>query len=168
MRGIKVSFFLLTVIILVSVPAYGTVVASYTGTFSQDDDIVTIPFDIVWAGPVTITTFGYAGGTNGQGDTIPDGGFRPIISVFDPTDLLIGMNDGDFTCSVVNADPTTGACWDAYLQFPLLTPGTYTLALTQYDNYPNGLQTIDVTLDQSRSGKYRNASFGITPACRKM
>lgn len=113
---------------------------SFTGTFAADDDVQLFTFDLVTAGTVTITTFGYAGGTNGAGSTITAGGFDPDIAVFQgtgPSASLIGMNS-DAGCGTANADPTTGACWDSQLVLTLLPAGTYTLALTQYANVALG------------------------------
>ncbi len=108
---------------------------SFTGTFAHDDDIQLFNFQLLNPSTVTIQTFGYAGGTNGAGASIADGGFDPMISVFDATgdQFQLAAND-DSGCSDVGTDPTTGACFDSFLILPSLDAGSYILALTQYPN----------------------------------
>ncbi|MFN7918408.1 MAG: DVUA0089 family protein [Vicinamibacterales bacterium] len=128
-------------LLLLTIPgAASASTISFTGTFTADDDVQLFTFDLLTAGTVTITTFGYAGGTNGAGSTIAAGGFDPDIAVFQgtgPSASLIGVNS-DAGCGTVNADATTGACWDSQLVLTLLPAGTYTLALTQYANLALG------------------------------
>jgi uncharacterized protein (TIGR03437 family) len=108
--------------------------ASYTGTFGSDVDQREYYFTLSNAGPVTVRTFSYGGGTNGAGTPIAAGGFDPTISIFDSTGLLVAMNQ-DGGCGVVSADPTTAACWDAFIQ-TTLPAGTYRVVLTQSTNLP--------------------------------
>jgi hypothetical protein len=108
---------------------------SFTGTFSQDDQLGVFSFQVNTPSTVLMRTWSYAGGTNAAGQAIPRGGFDPIVSLFDSTGALIGLNN-DGT-GFVATDPHTGAAFDSYLQL-LLLPGSYTLVLTQSDNSPNG------------------------------
>ncbi len=108
---------------------------SYTGTFNFDNDVQLLPFTIATTSDVTIETWSYAGGTNYAGQVIPAGGFDPIVSLFDPSGTLIGYNDDG---AGVATDPTTGNAYDSLLHMGGLAPGTYTVALTQFDNFANG------------------------------
>jgi hypothetical protein len=105
---------------------------SFLGSFTQDDDVRMFTFTWPAAGDLTIRTWSYAGGMNGDGELIPAGGFDPILSLFDVTGQLIAANDNG--SPDVPADPVTGNQWDAFLFLPSFAPGTYTLALTQADN----------------------------------
>jgi hypothetical protein len=114
---------------------------SFTGTFSQDDQLELFQFTAPSA-LVTLQTFGYAGGTNGSGSVIPAGGFDPYISLFDATgglgagSLLVASNNDGVG---VATDPTTGAASDSLLTLTTLIAGhTYVLVLSQFDNTPNG------------------------------
>jgi PEP-CTERM motif len=108
---------------------------SYTGTFSVDNDVELISFALSTTSDVTIETWSYAGGTNFVGDVIPAGGFDTIVTLFDPSGNFINYNDDG---SGVATDPVTGAAFDSLLQMSALAPGTYTVALTQFDNFANG------------------------------
>jgi hypothetical protein len=82
-----------------------------------------------------VETFGYAGGTNGQGTVIAAGGFDPDLSLFDSSGNLLDQND-DGT-GFVAVDSTTGNAFDSYLT-DSLGVGSYTVALTESPNFANG------------------------------
>ncbi|MBV9852692.1 MAG: DVUA0089 family protein [Armatimonadetes bacterium] len=105
-----------------------------TGTFLHDDDHFLYSFNLSSPQVVTAYTTSYAGGTNLDGTTTPNGGFDPILSLFDSSGTLLDVNDDGDNAPT---DPVTGSAYDSYLQ-DTLGPGSYTLALTQYDNFPNG------------------------------
>jgi hypothetical protein len=114
--------------------AQASAVLSFEGTFSSDDNIQFFEVDLGPDSSLTVNTFGYAGGTNGNGMVIPAGGFDPALALFDPSGNLIEIND-DAPCGIVNKDPVTGACFDAFISQPdLTTPGIYTVALTESPN----------------------------------
>ncbi len=118
----------------VGAAAQASTVLSFEGTFSSDDDIQYFTVDLGANSSLTVETFGYAGGTNGNGMVIPAGGFDPALALFDPSGNLIEVND-DAPCGIVNADPVTGECFDAFISQPdLTTPGIYTIALTESPN----------------------------------
>ncbi|MCG7361430.1 DVUA0089 family protein [Roseomonas sp. ACRSG] len=109
---------------------------SFTGNFGTDDAVQLFNFSLDSTSTVTLRTLSYAGGTNAAGETIARGGFDPILSLFDASGALVGVgDDGGF--GVVGTDALTSSAWDAFLT-TLLEPGTYTVALTQYDNYSFG------------------------------
>jgi len=123
---------------------------SFVGTFTQDDQLAFFQFTAPSA-TTMLRTWSYAGGTNAAGAVIPDGGFDPILSVFDATgglvssSLLIAANDnGDFTCptnapNCVSPDPNTFSAFDSMLLLPALNPGgIYVVVLSQADNSANG------------------------------
>ena len=122
---------------------------SFTGTFSQDDQLEMFLFTAPTANTV-VRTWGYAGGLNSAGQTIFAGGFDPILSVFDATgglvasSLLVANNNDGPTCPTgaplcVSPDSTTGNPWDSLIVLPGLNPGgQYVLVLSQDDNVANG------------------------------
>lgn len=115
---------------------------SETGTLAADDDVAL--FDVEVTGlpaSVTIETVSYAGGTLVDGTVVEAGGFDPVVSIFDAAGVLVALdNDGPDAAE----DPETGGAFDA-----LLAPnaafdvGTYTVAVSQYDNFPVGPTLAD-------------------------
>jgi hypothetical protein len=138
---------------------------SYGGNFTQDDNLVTLDFELNSAAAVTLRTWSFAGGTNAFGAIIPAGGFAPVLSVFDEEgmeDLLALDRDGGAgPCGPRGADPGSGFCWDAYLNVSLAA-GSYVLALTEDDNTPNGPTFADGFF-QSGQGNFSASEFGGPP-----
>src|SRR5260370_27898570 len=114
---------------------------SLTGIFTQDDQLELFQFPAPSASLI-VRTWGYAGGTNANGQVILPGGFDPFLSVFDATGGLLSSsplrgtnNDG----VGVATDVTTGYAFDSLLALNTLSPGgTYVLVLSQNDNLPFG------------------------------
>ena len=108
---------------------------SFTGTFSADDDVALFDFSVEGiTSIVTVRTVSYAGGTLLDGTEVAAGGFDPVVSLFEAGGDLVALNgDGDD----VPVDPATDAAFDAFLR-TRVPVGDYTLALTQYDNFPAG------------------------------
>ncbi len=113
---------------------------SFSGTFAADDSRQLFSFNLAATSTVTLQTYSYAGGVNQAGMIIPEGGFDPILTLFDSTGLLINENDDGY--ANVSVDSVTGQHWDSYIH-TTLAAGTYTIALTQYDNFPNGSYLSD-------------------------
>jgi hypothetical protein len=124
---------------LVLMAAAGTIAPaanfSFSGAFTTDDASRLFSFTLTSSGMVTLKSYSYAGGTDANGAVIPAGGFDPILAIFDSNGVLINENDDGY--SNVPADPITGQHFDSYIQTNLAA-GTYTVALTEYDNFPNG------------------------------
>lgn len=120
---------------LVALPvAAAPVELSFVGTFGADDEVALFDVEVEDIRSfVTLETASYAGGTLFDGTEVSAGGFDPVLSLFDASGALIATdNDSDDT-----VDPDTGADFDAFLRRPL-DVGGYTVALTQYDNFPLG------------------------------
>jgi hypothetical protein len=109
----------------------------FTGNFTQDDSEQIFNLVVNQPSTLTVLTLSYAGGIDGAGVLIPEGGFDPVFSLFKASNgLLIGeSNNGG--CGLVAKDKVTGECWDSYLTEPLAA-GDYTLVLTENDNLPYG------------------------------
>lgn len=110
---------------------------SFTGAFTQDDQVVFFPFTVTAASDATFRTLSYGGDTDANGDPVSSGGFDPVLSLFDGTgDLLIFVDDG--AEPDIQADPATGLALDSFFTWSL-TPGNYTLTLSQSNNYPGAM-----------------------------
>ena len=108
---------------------------SFAGSLAADDSLQLFTLTLASNSTITLQTHSYAGGLNQLGGGVPRGGFDPILAVFDSGGVLINENDDGY--SNVPADSVTGQHWDSYIQ-TTLAAGTYTISLTQYDNFPNG------------------------------
>jgi hypothetical protein len=134
---------------------------SFRGNFAQDDDVNLIDFTVTSTSRVAIKSLSYAGGTQADGTVVSAGGFDPILSLFDSTGNLLGTND-DGGSSNVLSDPTSGQSFDAFLT-SLLAPGNYTVAVTQFYNFPAGTSLSEGFRHQGESTftSTYNCSAGI-------
>jgi uncharacterized protein (TIGR03437 family) len=98
---------------------------TFSGTLATDADQQSYFFTLTAPGSVILTTNSYA-----------TGGFNPSLAVFDASGNLIASNQ-DGGCANVPANPTTGFCWDAYLNLSL-PAGTYQAVVTESENVANG------------------------------
>jgi hypothetical protein len=108
---------------------------SFTGNFTQDDNVQVFTFTTGAASTITLRTWSYAGGTNAAGQVIARGGFDPILALFDSSGVLINQND-DGGGSVA-ADSVTGQHYDTYLS-AAVGIGTYTATVMEYNNFAIG------------------------------
>ena len=132
---------------------------SFTGTFTQDDDVQLFSFVIGIPTTVTLLTYSYAGGTNAAGIVIPAGGFDPILSLFDSLGTFIDEdNDDDDFVSPDVIDPTTGRAY-RFVPPDTLAAGTYTVSLTQFDNFATGPTLADGFFRQGE-GNFTGIDFG--------
>lgn len=101
---------------------------SYTGTFDADGQIQKLVFTVNAPTLVVVRTWGYAGGTNGAGQTIAPGGFDPYLSLFEYTgsQALFAVNEDLAGCAP--PDAVSHACLDAGLSLNLAA-GRYVLVL---------------------------------------
>ncbi len=101
-----------------------------SGTFTFDNDIELIQFEVAEAKYVTIFTSSWIDFGNG-------GGFDPMIGIWD-SDGESEVFDDDGSkggTTISNGISYTHGSWDSYL-YVLLEPGTYILSLTQFPNHP--------------------------------
>ena len=126
---------------------------SFSGTFTNDNDLAYFKVNMGSFGVLTIQTYGYAGGANQAGSLIPDGGFAPAISVFDDTGALIAFDNLGGTlpnCNGRGIDPTTGFCFDAIVYDNgtlAIGPGIFTVVLSQQGNISFGDLSLGFTYD---------------------
>lgn len=121
---------------------------AFSGNFVNDDDVALFTFHISSAGVVELQSWAYAGddGSNHPlGTVVNDGGFAPILSLFDFDGNYLGHDNGSFGggCAPRNSDPNTTFCLDSYREYTLDNPGWYIIALTQQDAVPIGPNLTD-------------------------
>ena len=104
------------------------------GSFTHDDDVQLFDVTVATAATVDIRSYGYAGGTTSTGTVVPRGGFDSILTLFDWSGAFLTDNDDG---AGVATDPTTGRAADARITTSL-TPGSYIVALTEFDNFSVG------------------------------
>lgn len=128
----KVGWFL-PLILLSSLQA-GTV--SLTGSLdpNEPNDVFLYEFSVPTVSDLFFQSYGFGGGTNAAGILISSGGFDPYLSIFvgsGPSALFLASND-DGSCPAGIPDPS---CSDPTLSLLGVSAGTYTLALTVFDNF---------------------------------
>ena len=66
---------------------------SYSGAFTFDSDLESIPFTLTTPGVVSAITFGYGGGTNAASQTFAAGGFAPSLALYLVSDSSLQAQD---------------------------------------------------------------------------
>ena len=160
MRVCRFGFGIVAVCLSIGVAAAGDF--SFTGTWTQDDQLEVFQFTA--PSPITmLRTWGYAGGTNANGQVILPGGFDPILTVFDATGGLVSSSvlvDSNNDGAGVDTDGTTGNAFDSLLLLSALNPGgTYVLILSQNDNFANG-PTYGNGFGRDGQGNFTAGAFG--------
>ena len=120
---------------LVSSASAATV--SFTGNFSADDDKQIFHYNVLNQGSVSVSTTSFA-----------TGGFIPVLSLFDPAGNFLFLDSG-------YANNT-----DASLNWVSNAGTTYTIVLTEYDNFPNGLLLSDGFTEDGQ-GNFTTALSGF-------
>lgn len=124
---------------------------SLTGSLGSPTSVVDLTLTVSGGGSQTIDlqTWGFGGGMNAAGNTIPAGGFDPLLALFSGTGasalLINGTADNQSNFGSFMGCPPAGTvafgngdnvCGDVTMSFTL-TPGTYTLILSDANNVPN-------------------------------
>lgn len=106
--------------------AHATPLFSANGTFTADNGVFEYGFNTAAAQNFTFSTSSYAAG-----------GFVPVLTLFSSDGSVVGFDGADGLCRGSATPGSSGVCDDAFLQ-EALTPGTYTLALTEFPNVAIG------------------------------
>ncbi len=122
-----------------SLPVMARADSTFSGTFAADNQVFEYDFSSTAAQNYLFNTTSYAGGLNADGTTSADGGFAPVLSLYNGTtdQFLAGGGTGGVCSGSTAADAATGLCNDAYFS-TTLGPGDYVLQLTEFPNYPVG------------------------------
>jgi hypothetical protein len=134
---------------------------SYTGSFTSDDQVQLFNFSLASPSDVTLETLSFGGGTNGNGQVIPQGGFEPVLSLFSDAGAFLSASGANGSCPPQTVDSATGLCGDAFLMQPGLTAGKYTVALTEFFNVANGPTLADGFLE-SGAGNFTGDNCGVS------
>ena len=114
---------------------------SYTGQFTNDNDVQLINFTVDALTTVGLRSWSYAGGVNAAGEAIARGGFDPIVALFNSAGQLVRDQD-DAGCGKVAADAVTRQCWDINFLVQL-SAGNYTASIQQWNNFNTGANLAD-------------------------
>jgi hypothetical protein len=101
----------------------------FSGTFTKDNDVVLLNFDILTDSTITIFSSSW-----------DDGGFDPILAIWNSATgaKLQEQDDGGVVGSTLsNGVSYTHGDWDSYYSLNLAA-GSYTASITQYDNFAVG------------------------------
>jgi hypothetical protein len=99
---------------------------SFTGNFTNADQVQEFNFTVASTSDVTLRTLSFEGGINSEGSTIAGGGFDPIISLFEAA-----------TGNFITDDDDGGNVLDSFITANL-TAGNYIATVTQFASFPNG------------------------------
>jgi hypothetical protein len=90
-------------------------------------------FTVNTASTMQAITYSFGGGISQTGSIVPEGGFEPYLSLFDSSGDFLASTFQGTTCPP-GANTVGGSCFDVLLDGGLLTPGTYQIALTAFEN----------------------------------
>jgi hypothetical protein len=145
-------YWVILALVCSTVTAAGGTLTS-VGTFTQDDNVALIPFSTSGPTLVTMQTTSFGDGTKG---------FEPVLTLYDGTGNLLFQDSTGGTapssCGGRAIDPFSGFCLDALISQVLQT-GSYTLALTEWDNIPSGPTLADGFPDTG-AGNFTGKEFG--------
>ena len=138
------------------------------GTFSADDDVALFDFSR-WRTSrpsCRCAPYSYAGGTLADGTEVPAGGFDPVVSLFDASGQ---PRRGERRWRRRAGGPRDGRCaFDAFLSHERCRSrsATYTVAITQYDNFPVGPTLARRLRRAGRSELHRRVRLRRRPVLR--
>ncbi len=82
-------------------------------------------------------TISYGGGVNGAGQIVAQGGFEPYLSLFDAGGNFLASTFVGTTCPAgANTNTLSGQCFDVSMDGGTLTPGSYQIAISAFENMP--------------------------------
>jgi hypothetical protein len=90
-------------------------------------------FVVTTATPVEAITYSYGGGTSLGGTSVLAGGLEPYLSLFDSAGSFLASTFAGVTCPP-GAHSVGGNCFDVLLDGGTLSPGTYQIVLTAFEN----------------------------------
>jgi hypothetical protein len=148
-RKLELLMILLATICVLTPRAFADTTASYTGTLSSPEDTFTTTLTLTSAESVTLQTYGFGGGTNGNGTVIAPGGTDPFLAIFAGTGsgatiltdgsanpfgtaLDLGNYSSFVGCPPANTVSDFGdtTCGDITMTLASLAAGTYTIVLS--------------------------------------
>jgi hypothetical protein len=167
---------------------------SCTGAADTPEDVFLESFTLSAGATVTVQTFGFGGGVNAAGTTIPAGGFDSLVALFSGTPTAATILTDGFANPIASADnlslyspgcppaglvtvgTVAGVCGDNTL-IATLAAGTYTLLLSDASFVPipvnpGGSSPFDLTDNSSNNygsstgnGAYNDLTGGVFQTC---
>ena len=109
----------------------------FSGTFTNDNDVVLLDFSVDATSTVTIFSSSWLLGDSGLG-------FDPILSIWDSSgNLLQEQDDGGLIGSTLsNGVSYDHGIWDSYFSITL-GAGNYSASIGQYNNFATGTSLAD-------------------------
>ncbi len=95
---------------------------------------VAVKFVVPAASNVSALTFSYAGGINGNGAAIAQGGFEPYLSLFDSGGNFLASSGLTSCPPGAHTNTLTGYCYDVGLIAGVLPAGTYSMTISAFEN----------------------------------
>jgi uncharacterized protein (TIGR03382 family) len=146
---LKLTYLLATLCVASALPNFAAT-ASFTGTVPTPEDTVSIVVHLSFSGSLALQTYGFGGGTNAHGQVIPAGGFDPFVGLFSglgdsavfidgTSDILSNYTPGCPPAGTTTVGSVSGVCGDAHMTFSGLTPGFYTVLLSDGAYLPNAV-----------------------------
>lgn len=90
-------------------------------------------FQVLQPTPMEAITYSYGGGTSLTGAIVASGGLEPYLSLFDAGGNFLASTFYGTTCPP-GANTVSGNCYDVSLDGGILSPGSYEIAITAYEN----------------------------------
>ena len=109
----------------------------FSGTFTNDNDVVLLDFSVDATSTVTIFSSSWLLGDSGLG-------FDPILSIWDSSGNLLQQQDDGHNIgqTLSNGVLYDHGVWDSYFSITL-GAGNYTASIGQYDNFATGTSLAD-------------------------
>ncbi|WP_058555422.1 DVUA0089 family protein [Thiohalocapsa sp. ML1] len=135
----------------------------FSGTFTTDDQVELINFTVGSASRVTIFTSSW-GTDNADDGYVPNGGFDPLLGVWDSDGTLVDFQDAGLNVGVTQSNGVgySHGLYDVYLTVDL-TAGDYVASLTQYSNFPLSDQLADGFVEAGNPNFTFDLGFGGKP-----
>lgn len=129
----------------------------FSGTFTNDNDIVLLDFTVGADSTITIFSSSWKSGDSGLG-------FDPILAIWDSVgDLVAEQDDGGLTGSTMsNGVSYTHGEWDSFFDV-FLTAGDYTASIGQFDNFAAGGTLSDGFIRDGNPNFTFDEGFGPAP-----
>ena len=107
----------------------------FSGTFTNDNDVVLLNFSVASDSTVTIFSSSW-GNDQGSDGYVAGSGFDPILAIWSASGALVSEQDdgGVVGTTQSNGVDYTHGTWDSYYDV-FLTAGNYTASIAQYDNF---------------------------------
>jgi PEP-CTERM motif-containing protein len=129
----------------------------FSGTFTNDNDILLIDFSVADISTVTIFSSSWLSGDSGLG-------FDPILAIWDSAGNLIQEQDdgGNIGSTMSNGVSYNHGTWDTYFSV-LLAAGDYTASIGQFDNFAVGTNLSDGFSRDGNPNFTFDEGFGAQP-----